>query len=172
MAEEIPDTGVTEPIFARVDVDELHRLTFKRPQRNYRFPWRRHLELGRQQPNQWMLASRVTKGGCRARAEVIARDRVKISGYVQRNYPLERWQLRQILVPDTYCDRELYMRFLGTLTPEEDALDRKLRRERYDALLAKAAENKAKRALKAREDAAKQERWAQQEIRARRRPGG
>ena len=171
MTEKAPDTGYRDPEFTRVDIEALHKQIWKRPQRNFRFPWARHLELGRQNPNQWMLCSRVTKGGCRARAEVIHKDRTSIEGYLKRHFPCERWQLRQIIVPGTHCDRELYMRYLHTLTPEEDVLDRKRRREIHEQRMAVGAENKRRRDQRARDQAARDELAARQAIRGRRRPG-
>jgi hypothetical protein len=142
-------------------------------------PWKRHFELGRQNPaiwnpatqqydGGWMLVSEVKKGGPRARRARITGDRNSIELYVEKHWPLERWQLRTVTLAGTWCDKELYMRFLGTLTPEEDALDRKQRRERYEARLGKIAENKRIRAQQAREKAAQDELEARTKIRQRR----
>jgi hypothetical protein len=119
-----------------------------------------------------MLVSEIKKGGPRARQARMQSDRNSIQCYVERYWPLERWQLRTVTIAGTWCDKELYMRFLGELTPEEDALDRKQRREDYQARLAKAAENKRRRAQEARDKAALEEAEAQVRIRGRRRPGG
>ena len=135
-------------------------------------PWRRHFELGRQHPGQWMMVSKIIKGGCKERTLRIQNDRQTILNYADRNFPLERWQLRVITVQGTWCDRELYMRFLGELTPEEDAQDRAERRARWEAHQGKIKENKARRAQEAREQAARDEIEARAQIRGRRKPGG
>jgi hypothetical protein len=135
-------------------------------------PWKRHFELGRAHPNQWMLVSEVKQGGCRARQIRIQNDRQTIQNYVERHWPLERWQLKTITISDTWCDKELYMRFLGELTPEEDARDRAERRARHEARMGRAVQNKAKRAQEAREQAARDEIAARAQIRGRKRPGG
>lgn len=168
-----------EPVFVH-GFDPGHHV-YKPPP--YPSPWKRHFDLGRQNPavwnpatgeydGGWMLVSRVVKGGCKARSAAINRDRSSIDSYVNRNWPLERWQLRMVTISGTWCDRELYMRFLGTLTPEEDALDRKRRKEYWEARQGKIIENKAKRAAAAREKAAREELEARVQIRGRRKPGG
>jgi hypothetical protein len=131
-------------------------------------PWKRHFELGRLHPRQWMLVSEIKKGGPRARRARINSDRQSILTYADLHWPLERWQVRTVTLAGTWCDKELYMRFLGELTPEEDALDRKQRREDYEAKQAKAAENKRRRAQEAREKAAREELEARTKIRQRR----
>lgn len=162
------ETGrLDEPKFVHFDPMKRHWRPPPRPS-----PWKRHFELGRIHPGQWMLVSEIKKGGPRARQARMQSDRNSIESYVERYWPLERWQLRTVTIAGTWCDKELYMRFLGELTPEEDALDRKQRREDYQARLAKAAENKRRRAQEARDKAALEEAEAQVRIRGRRRPGG
>jgi hypothetical protein len=145
-------------------------------------PWKRHFELGRQNPavwnpatqkyeGGWMLVAVVKKGGPRARRNRIEDDRHAIQAYSNLHWPLERWQVRSVTLSGTWCDMELYLRFLGTLTPEEDALDRKQRREAYQARLAKTAEKKRRLAQEAREKAAREELEARVKIRGRGRTG-
>ena len=134
-------------------------------------PWRRHFELGRQHPGQWMLVSEAKKGGPKARTRIIQNDREKIRGFLWRQHPLERWETRCVTVSGTWCDRELYLRYLYTLTPEEHELDLKHRREKQRAHEAKVRENKERRAREARAKAQREEAEAQVKIRARRRPG-
>lgn len=176
--EPIESGRLEEPKFVRdFDPEKWRWRTPPKPS-----PWKRHFELGRQNPaiwnpatreydGGWMLVAEVTKGGPRARRARMLNDRNQIQSYAKRHWPLERWQLRSIIIEGTWCDRQLYMRFLGELTPEEDALDRKRRREWYDGHVAKVAENKRKRAAEARERAARAELEARAKIRGRRRPG-
>jgi hypothetical protein len=141
--------------------------------------WKRHFELGRQNPavwnpatqqydGGWMLVSEVKKGGPRARQARIESDRWSIKQYVDKHWPLERWQLRTVTLVGTWCDKELYMRFLGTLTPEEDALDRKQRREAWEARQVLIGDNRRRRAQEARDKAAREELEARTKIRQRR----
>lgn len=144
--------------------------------------WKRHFELGRQNPARWdaatgeyvggwMLVSEIRQGGCKARLAAILRDRAGIERRLERDAPLERWQLRTITVVGTHCDRELYLRYLCTLTPEEDAMDRVARRKRWEAREALRAEKREQRAKAARDTAREEEAAAQVRIRGRRRPG-
>lgn len=169
MAGDPDKTGrLEEPVFVR-GFDPL-QARWKAPLK--RSPWERHFELGRQHPGQWMKVSEVKKGGCRERTRAIGRDRASIEAYLERRVPLERWQLRVVTLPDTWCDRELYMRFLGTLTVEEDQRDRAERKARYAARQGLILAKKAERAQAARRKAQEEEAAAQVKIRARRRPGG
>jgi hypothetical protein len=168
MSEE-PDTGrLEEPEFIR-GFDPLAHKWRPPPKPS---PWKRHFELGRMHPGQWMKVGEYKKGGPRARRDLINRDRGTIARYIDRYWPLERWQLRKVTLDGTWCDRELYMRFVGTLTPEEDAIDRQRRAVEYEARMKRAVENKARRAAAARQKAQEEEANARVRIRARRRPGG
>ena len=98
----------------------------------------------------WMIVSRVTRGGRQSTRNAIERDKRAISGHLGRHAPLERWELVIRTVPDTWCDRELSMRFLGTLTPDEHVADLAERQALYERRMAAAAEKRAKKALEAR----------------------
>jgi hypothetical protein len=175
-----PTGRIEDPKFVR-GFDPLAHL-YKAPPRPS--PWRRHFELGRQNPavwnpstqrydGGWMLVAEAKKGcgGPKARSLMIQRDREQIRVYLDRHHPLERWQTRQLTISGTWADRELYLRFLGELSPEENILDRKRRAEVIAARLAQQRENKARREAAAREKARLEEAAAQAKIRARRRPG-
>jgi hypothetical protein len=166
----------TDPIeTGRIDEPKFQRgfnpraYNWKPPQSTS--PWNRHFDLGRAHPRQWMMVGEYKKGGPKFRRLAIRNDRRSIENYVHRWWPLERWELSQIVLTGTWCDRELYMRFLGELTPEEDALDRKKRRERWDELQVKRAENKVRREAEARAKALEERTKAEVKIRARHKPG-
>lgn len=129
--------------------------------------WEDHMELGRQYPawpnarkpppgyevdpaRGWMLISRVTRGGKKTTMTAITKDRYEIQMWLKRHRPLERWQFSIRTVKDTWAERELFMRFLGILTEEEDTLDRKETRSRWEARQLAIKEKKAKTALEAR----------------------
>jgi hypothetical protein len=167
-SEEIPDTGLLpEPQFIRYDPGQLPRW---RP-RPKTFPWTRHFELCRNNPLQWALIAEYKKGGCRARQAVLDKDRRRMNQWLKRNFPLERWEIKQVTLAGTHCDRQLFIRYLGFLTPEEDAIDRERRREIYWARRERARERKAVQAIQARRDAEKAQAEAKKKIRDRRRPG-
>jgi hypothetical protein len=156
---------MTEPVQT---TGKLAAPLFKGPPqpRQWRRPvksrWDDFFTLGRQHPagwpqtgplandRGWMVVSKVTRGGRKATMRAITNDRNQIQNHLNRHFPLERWQLQVATVPDTWCDRELYMRFLGTLTPEQDAADRAERRATYERKIAHAREKKARDALAAR----------------------
>ena len=174
----LPSGRLEEPVFIR-GFDPMQAV-YSPPAKPS--PWARHFELGREHPavwnhgtqeydGGWMLVSRIVKGGCKARLHRINSDREGINQYVARHWPCERWQLRLVTVAGTWCDRELYMRFLGTLSPEANELDRRQHKERYDAMMALSRERKAERMAAARRQAQQDEAAAQVRIRARRRPG-
>jgi hypothetical protein len=159
-----PETGfLDKPIFVRGGLPA----TGQGRQYKSTTRWEPHFEMGRQYPawpdgrkppdgyevdpqRGWMIVSRVTRGGKQATLKAIMHDRNQIQAWLDRRCPLERWQMAMRIIPDTWAQRELYLRFLGTLTPEEDALDRKERSERHQVRMARGKEAKAKRMLEAR----------------------
>jgi hypothetical protein len=48
-------------------------------------------------------------------------------------FPLEDWRVSGRLVKGTWADRELYVKFLGEMTPEEALKMEKLRDDAYSA---------------------------------------
>lgn len=174
----LESSALEEPVFVRGFDPASHQ--WKPPPRPFR--WKRHLELGRQNPARWnpatqqfdggwMLVAEVKKGGCKDREQRIETDRDTIQIHLNKFFPLEVWELRRVTVAGTWCDRELYMRYLGTQTLEERELKIKLRRETWELRRAKSAEKKARRAREARQKALEEEAAAQVKIRSRRRPG-
>jgi hypothetical protein len=162
MTEPLKDTGYLDmPIFVR-EIPAFKR--WRPPPKPSR--WQKHFELGRQYPawpdgrkpppgwvdnnHGWMIVSRVRKGGRQHTNDVMRRDRTDIVTWLDRHCPLERWQTRVHTLPDTWCDRDLYLRFLGTLTPAEHAQDRAERKAIYAKKQGLAAEKRAKRELEAR----------------------
>lgn len=127
------------------------------------FPWARHREVCIALPptripgtnelrGGWVLcgeAKRRGDGPKTRRKQILALQR-SLNSHLQRRFPLERFQLSVITAEGTDCDMELYMRFLGELTPEEDAADRARKRANYVRMLERRREVKAERALKNR----------------------
>lgn len=168
MAKDESDTGfIEEPVFARGFDPAANR--WSRPPA--KSPWARHFELGRQNPGKWMKVAEAKRGGCRHRLDVIQKDRRRIDVYLMRTVPLERWELRQLTLEGTWCDRELWIRYLHTLTPEEDAEDRRIRRLVWEQRRAVSNANKIRKAQEARDKAREAEAANQVRIRGRRRPG-
>lgn len=154
-----PASGVVEPRLIRGDLPEPGRQIRKKK----RSPWERHIELAREFPARWDAAAGEWKGGwieCgvymlkgdgpKARHKKRESDRRRIMFYLDRRFPLERFQLAMRCDPDTWCDLRLYIRFIKRLTPEEDRIDRIERRQRYDAMLARRERVKAQRELERR----------------------
>jgi hypothetical protein len=158
---------IPEPQFVRDFDPEAH--TWRRPPRHT--VWQRHFELCRANSMQWMKVSEAKKGGCKRRRQDMENDRQTIRWHLDRFYPLERWQLKVVTLDGTWCDRELYIRFLGELTPEQDAADRAVRAETQAARMAQRAINRERREQQARDKALEEQAKAQIKIRARRPPG-
>jgi hypothetical protein len=171
VTEPVQKTGIlAKPIFVRGGLPPVY--AYHPPRKPSR--WQEHFELGRQFPawpnghkpplgyevdpeRGWMLVSRVTRGGKETTNAAIRRDLRDIRSWLDRNCPLERWQMAVRTVPDTWAQRELFLRFLGTLSEAEDAIDRKERRARWEERERVSKEKKAKRALEARLAARAQE---------------
>jgi hypothetical protein len=115
-------------------------------------PWRRNLELGREFPGQWVLCSEISRVGigCRQRTEMIASDKRRLKNWLERYHPLERWQVSVLTKEGTTCTKQMVARYLGTLTPEEDRLDRIERRKRFNAMMERRDEKARERELTAR----------------------
>jgi hypothetical protein len=158
-AELSPAGGRVEPRLVRGELPPPGRQIRKKK----RSPWERHIELAREFPARWDAAEREWKGGwveCgvytlkgdgpKARHKKRESDRRRIMFYVDRRFPLERFQVAMRCDPDTWCDLRLYIRFIQRFTPEEDARDRAQRRIRYDAMMARRAERAAERELERR----------------------
>lgn len=127
------------------------------------FPWAKHRELCIALPpvrdqgtgelrGGWVLVGEAKRrgDGPKERRRQIWNLKKRLVGLLDKRFPLERYQIAVTTAEGTDCDMELYMRYVGTLTPEEDELDRKRRREAYDAMMARRAELKAQRALESR----------------------
>ncbi len=127
------------------------------------FPWKGHREIAMALPpvrdeatgglrGGWVLCGEAKRkgDGPKTRRRLIWNMKKRLERFIDTRYPLERYQLVVVAAEGTDCDMELYMRFLGTLTPEEDVLDRKRRRENYQAMLAVRRQVKAERELEKR----------------------
>lgn len=157
MPTDLPKTGMVEPRLIR---GELHE-PGKHGRRKKKSPWERHIELARQFPARWdpvtesyhggwIECAAHLKGGPKARARGLASDRRRLMFYLNDRFPLDRFQIATRTDPGTWCDLRLYMRFLRTLTPEEDAQDRYERRQRYFAMMDRRKEVAAERELERR----------------------
>lgn len=164
--EYVPSGRFNEPEFVRNGFDPTKVSKPRRPATAS--PWFRHIELCRQNPARWnpatqeydggwALVAEVKKGGPLNRQRSIERDKNYLKLYVNKYWPLEWWQTRILTVPETWCDKQLYIRFLGMLTPEEKAVMVKERKEKYQRDQITANENRARRAREAREKAARDE---------------
>lgn len=151
MTQPVPKTGHLETPIFQGPPPVGRRRPPKRPTK-----WDKHFEIGRLHPGArdndrgWMVVSKATKGGRAATSRAVINDRNAIITHLERWYPLERWELRVVTVADTWCDRELYMRYLGELTPEQDVADRAERRAAWERKMARSREKKARAALDAR----------------------
>lgn len=160
MTDPLPKTArLPKPIFVRQP--PLHWKPPHKPN-----PWKEHMELGRLHPawpdgrkpgpgwvdlnHGWMLVSSIRVGGPRATFKIIHSDEQSIYRYAKRDHPLERWQCRIRTLPGTWRDRDLYLRFMGTLTPEEDEADRAERKALYAKRQQIIADKKTKKQLEAR----------------------
>jgi len=104
----------------------------------------------------WMLVAQIKHGGWKERSYRIKLDKGSLHRWLLERRPYEKWQLA--LGTGEGWVRNLYMRFLYVMTPEEYVLDKKRRREIYDNIQARGRELKAERELEARLRAEKMER--------------
>jgi hypothetical protein len=151
--------GVVEPRIIRGEIPEPGRQV----RRKKRSPFERHIELAKEFPARWDAAAGEYKGGwievCaqlrkgdgpKARQRAMALDRRRLQSYLESRFPLDRFQIANRTDPGTWCDLRMYVRFLHTLSPEDDARDRAQRRRRYEAMMARRAEVAAQRELENR----------------------
>jgi hypothetical protein len=158
-----PAAGLVEPRLIRGEIPEPGRQIRKKK----KSPWERHIQLAREFPARfdpingtwssygpysggWVEVAAYLKGGPKARMEARDKDHRRLDMHLNKNFPLERFQVANRCDPGTWCDLHIYIRFLKTLTPEEDRLDRIDRRARYDAMMARRAEKAAERELERR----------------------
>jgi hypothetical protein len=90
-----------------------------------------HLVRLRDHPKAWAKVAEYKAKAMGGTVEAKAgarRGKAQIKGHVDKWYPLERWATRIICVQGTLGDRELWARYLGTLTEDEDRVDREQRR--------------------------------------------
>lgn len=124
-------------------------------------PWMAHFDLCRKEEHlgQWAIVSEHWKGGKRETHRLIYSDRRNIEQWLARNCPLEDWEFRIDTKRDTWCHRQLRIRFMGELTYAEAAKKAAERQRRQDFRTKRTAENRALRAIEARNAAlAEQER--------------
>ena len=156
-----PASGVSEPRLIRGDIPEPGRQIRKKK----RSPWERHIALAREFPARWDPAEREWKGGWvevgvymrkgdgpKARRKARDLDHRRLQMHLWNRFPLDRFQIAQRCDPGTFCDLRMYMRYLRTLTPEEDRIDRIERHRRYEAMMARRAQVKARRELERRRE--------------------
>jgi hypothetical protein len=132
------------------------------------FPWKGHREIAMALPpargpggelrGGWVLCGEARRrgDGPKIRRRLIWNMQKRLARFLDLRYPLERYQLAVVAAEGTDCDMQLWMRYLGELTPEEDRLDRKRKRENYEAMMQHRREVKAARELENRRRGAAQ----------------
>jgi hypothetical protein len=141
-----------EPIFGPLPPSWAWNSGYRLPS-----PFDHHFEVLRKHPRAFaQVASYGVKAlGGKVEATHSARlDKERIKRYIERTAPLERWTTRIIVCAGTWGDRQLWLRFDGTLTPEEDRIDREQRRAWQTKAFAKRALSTAERGLAERAEAA------------------
>lgn len=153
-----PDTPATipEPKIRRGEI--IHRPPGRTP---LPFPWAKHRELAMAIPptrqggdihGGWVLCGEAKRrgDGPKERRRQIWNLKKRLERWLEKRFPLERYQLAVTRAEESEADMELYMRYLGTLTPEEDELDRKRRREAYAAMIQRRRDVRGQRQLESR----------------------
>jgi hypothetical protein len=99
------------------------------------------LKIGSKGVGQWAMTRR--KSSVR-----INYEKTNLQLFLRRYHPLERWKVMVRTTPDTWGDRELWLRYDGTWTEEERAADEQERRQRQkwreDLLVQARAQREAK----------------------------
>jgi hypothetical protein len=72
----------------------------------------------------WYLIAEYKTGGRTAQVGAAKRDADMLGRWLKRNVPLELWEIRTRYIPDTWFHRQLWVRFLGVLTPEQYAREK------------------------------------------------
>lgn len=157
------DGATAEPRLIRGEIPEPGRQVHRKK----RSPWERHIQLAKEFPARWdpergspskygnysggwIEVATQLKGGPKERRRKMELDHRRLERLLNDSYPLDRFQIARRTDPGTWCDIRLYIRFLFTMTPEEDTVDRVERRKRYDAMMAHRREVKAQRELENR----------------------
>lgn len=66
------------------------------------------------------------------RSMTLARnEKSYLVAFVRNEFPLERWKVSQRTTPDTWGDREVWVRYDGTWTEEERATDERTRKAQH-----------------------------------------
>jgi hypothetical protein len=90
-----------------------------------------------------------TKGGRKGVNRDLRNARTTLQLYLDRNFPLERWQIVQRVQRDKWAEGHLYVIYFGAFTEEEQVVWRKemadWRRRRQDDILTRAARNEVRR---------------------------
>ncbi len=95
-----------------------------------------NLEIVRQHPGQWAKIAEFKggpKGGRATTLEMVNTAKRQVWYYLLKYHPLEDWNVKVCKVTETWADRELWVIFHRTMTPEE-AMAKKNERRNGTAL--------------------------------------
>ena len=96
-----------------------------------RFEFEDLLDIVREHPREWAQIAEF-KGSNRALVAVQARTcRARIWRFLLLRHPLDEWKVGIYVTPDTWADREMWVMFVGEMTPEEALKLDDMRKEAY-----------------------------------------
>lgn len=112
-----------------------------RPNQKKVFRYATQLQKVREFPNTWALVAVFDEGSPKYTSSRVQTVSGELWRYLTRTFPLEVWEVSRRKVPDSWCRREIYVKYHGEVSPEVAAEMRAARR----AIWAKGRENGAEK---------------------------
>jgi hypothetical protein len=110
------------------------------------FPYGFLIDTVREHPNIPAAIAVFKKGTKRHTQMQVVYARDKVRKWLEENHPLENWRISVRTTPDTWCERKLYVEYLGTFDSLEEATDfRKRRRREWEEGRGRGLTNRANR---------------------------
>ena len=129
---DVPKYGVLPPHYPEIYI------------RKKEFEFEKIINMVREHPGQWAKIAEY-KGGREFTRKSCNSAYQRVANYLKREFPLEDWQGSKRVTPDTWADRELWVTFRGTMTPEEALKLKELRRQAFSVKVARSADKKKAR---------------------------
>ena len=95
------------------------------------FEYEEILEMVRERPGEDAKIAVFTDGGRKATLAQCHAARARVWRWLLDNRPLEDWKVMTRLTPGTWGDRELWVTYLGLMTPEEAVKMSDLRKDAF-----------------------------------------
>ncbi len=108
------------------------------------------LNMVRERPMEWAKIAEYKGSNRKQTLNQQRAARARLWRWLLLNYPLEDWKVSTRMTPDTWGDRELWVSYRGTLTPEEALKLVQQRQEAYSNKIQRSGDLKADRQARQR----------------------